>query len=426
MRKVVYIIICLFLLVGCSTRKSQKEQVADVSLKEQLKDEKIELVHEDTVIAEIPSTEVVEPKQSVEKVSAINNKQINITYKGKDRGRAVKATDIFKDIRYVPLETNDVALLKPNPYCIVFRNNYIYILDIKDSGTTEILLYDSEGKYIRSIGRRGEGPEDYLGGLHIAVNNHGMLSMPDRIRSEIINYTKEGKFVSRIRMDTISMVKDIFLNDSLLLVQNFYDRSGYKFHVVDVFNRKVIRAFHPIKNRVYMVGFPGTMTRYKDKILISECQSNDVLEVTLDGVKVRYTININDKMPPEGFWDQKASSYSLIADENRRMGYIGHIPCFTETDHSIFFGFRGLVPATETQGWALIDKVSGKSQTFKKIELAENVCINPQIFHFVEEGKIVMTVSPETILNSGNQEFISQFPNLKEDDNPILMFAEIK
>ena len=424
MRKVVYIIICLFLLVGCSTRKSQKEQVADVSLKEQLKDEKIEFVHEDTVIAEIPSTEVVEPKLSVEKVSAISNKQINITYKGKDRNRIVKATDIFKNIHYIPLETNDAALLA-EPYCIVLRDNYIYILDIKMSGN-EIHLYDSDGKYIRHIGQKGQGPNDYLGGLHIAVNGKGMLSLPDRIRSEIINYTQEGEFVSRIRMDTISMIKDIFLNDSLLLVQNFYDRSGYKFHVVDVFNRKVIRAFHPIKNRVYMVGFPETMTRYKDKILISECQSNDVLEVTLDGVKVRYTININDKMPPEGFWDQKASSYSLIADENRRMGYIGHIPCFTETDHSIFFGFRGLVPATETQGWALIDKVSGKSQTFKKIELAENVCINPQIFHFVEEGKIVMTVSPETILNSGNQEFISQFPELKEDDNPILMFAELK
>ena len=424
MRKITYIIICLFLFVGCSTDKSRKEQVADTLPKAQLKNELVESVHEDTIVIENLSTLVVKPQQSVEKVSAINNKQINITYKGKDCSRIVKAVDIFKNIHYVPLETNDAALLA-EPYCIVLRDNYIYILDIKMSGN-EIHLYDSDGKYIRHIGQKGQGPNDYLGGLHIAVNGKGMLSLPDRIRSEIINYTQEGEFVSRIRMDTISMIKDIFLNDSLLLVQNFYDRSGYKFHVVDVFNRKVIRAFHPIKNRVYMVGFPETMTRYKDKILISECQSNDVLEVTLDGVKVRYTININDKMPPEGFWDQKASSYSLIADENRRMGYIGHIPCFTETDHSIFFGFRGLVPATETQGWALIDKVSGKSQTFKKIELAENVCINPQIFHFVEERKIVMTVSPETILNSGNQEFISQFPNLKEDDNPILMFAEIK
>lgn len=424
MKKIVYIIICLFLFVGCSTEKSRKEQVANTPQKELLKNEKIEPAHEDTIITKKPSTEVVKPQQAVKKVSAINNKQINITYKGKDRTRIVKATDIFKNIHYVPLETNDAALLA-EPYCIVLRDNYIYILDIKMSGN-EIHLYDSDGKYIRHIGQKGQGPNDYLGGLHIAVNGKGMLSLPDRIRSEIINYTQEGEFVSRIRMDTISMIKDIFLNDSLLLVQNFYDRSGYKFHVVDVFNRKVIRAFHPIKNRVYMVGFPETMTRYKDKILISECQSNDVLEVTLDGVKVRYTININDKMPPEGFWDQKASSYSLIADEYRRMGYIGHIPCFTETDHSIFFGFRGLVPATETQGWALIDKVSGKSQSFKKIELAENVCINPRIFHSCDDGKIVMTVSPEAILNSGNQEFISQFPGLKEDDNPILMFAEIK
>ena len=420
MKKIVYIIICLFLFVGCSTEKSRKEQIANTPQKELLKNEKIEPAHEDTIITKKPSTEVVKPQQSVEKVSAINNKQINITYKGKDRSRIVKATDIFKNIHYVPLETNEVALLNPEPYCIVFKNDYIYILDKK------IHLYDSNGKYIRDIGKKGEGPEDYLGGLHIAVNSKGMLSLPDRRRSEIINYTKDGEFVSRIKLDTISMIKDIFMNDSLLLVESFYDRSGYKFHVVDIFNKKVVRTFYPIKNRVYMIGFSETMTRYKDKILISECQSNDVLEVTLDGVKVRYTININDKMPPEGFWNQKASSYSLIADENRRMGYIGHIPCFTETDHSIFFGFRGLVPATETQGWALIDKVSGKSQTFKKIELAENVCINPQIFHFVEEGKIVMTVSPETILNSGNQEFISQFPGLKEDDNPILMFAEIK
>ena len=91
-----------------------------------------------------------------------------------------------------------------------------------------------------------------------------------------------------------------------MLVESFYDRSGYKFHIVDVFNKKVVRTFYPITNRVYMVGFSETMTRYKDKILIAECQSNDVLEVTLDGVKVRYTININDKMPPKGFWDQKA------------------------------------------------------------------------------------------------------------------------
>ena len=131
-----------------------------------------------------------------------------------------KLSSILESFDIVPLETNDAALLA-EPYCIVLRDNYIYILDIKMSGN-EIHLYDSDGKYIRHIGQKGQGPNDYLGGLHIAVNGKGMLSLPDRIRSEIINYTQEGEFVSRIRMDTISMIKDIFLNDSLLLVQNFY------------------------------------------------------------------------------------------------------------------------------------------------------------------------------------------------------------
>ena len=131
MKRQIYILACLFLFVGCSTEKSRKEQVANTPQKELLKNEKIEPAHEDTIITKKPSTEVVKPQQAVEKVSAINNKQINVTYKGKDRTRIVKATDIFKNIHYVALETNDAALLKPEPYCVVCRNNYIYILDNK-------------------------------------------------------------------------------------------------------------------------------------------------------------------------------------------------------------------------------------------------------------------------------------------------------
>ena len=425
MKKIVYIIICLFLFVGCSTEKSRKEQVANTPQKELLKNEKIEPAHEDTIIAKKPSTEVVKPQQSVEKVSAINNKQINITYKGKDRSRIVKATDIFKNIHYVPLETDEVALLRPDPNCIVCRNNYIYVLDLKSLGNY-IHLYDSNGKYIRDIGKKGEGPEDYWGGLHIAVNNNGMISFPDRMRSEIINYSKEGEFISRIKMDTVSLYMNMFLNDSLLLVKSCYDRSGYYFHIVDVFNKKVVRTFYPIKNRVYMIGFPETITRYKNRILVSEYQSNEILEVTLDGVKVRYTININDKIPPKGFWEQKVSSFSMIADEERRMGYIGHIPCFAENARSIFLGFWGSLDKDEVQGWAFIDKSTGKHQTFKRIMLADNVVIEPNFFYSQNDGRVVFAVSPETVLNSGNQAFINQFPGLKEDDNPILMFAEIK
>ena len=319
------------------------------------------------------------------------------------------------------METNDSSLLSSDIYSIVCRNNDIYIHDLKNSGNI-IHLYDSNGRYIRDIGRRGEGPEDYLGTLHVAVNNKEM----DRMRSEIITYTKEGEFVSRIRLDSVSIYKNIYLNDSLLLVKSLHDRPGHLFHIVDVPNKKVVRTYQPIENRMYMVVFPENMTNYHGKVLVSGYQSNEILEVTMEGVKVRYIINVNDKMPPEGFWEQKTSSYSEIADEQKRMGYIGHVPCFAENDHSIFFYFRGSLERRETIGWALVDKTNGKSQTFKCIMLADNVVIEPNFFYSQNDGRVVFAISPETVLNSGNQAFINQFPGLKEDDNPILMFAEIK
>ena len=119
MKKILYIIVCLFLSTACSTDKSRKEQVANVSPKEQLKNEKTEPTHEDTITAKPYPTEVVK-QQAAEEVPVINNKQINITYKGKDRSRIVKVTDIFKNIYYVPLETNEVVLLNPEPNCIIF------------------------------------------------------------------------------------------------------------------------------------------------------------------------------------------------------------------------------------------------------------------------------------------------------------------
>ena len=425
MKKLVYIIVCLFLSVGCSTDKSRKEQVANTPQKELLKNEKIEPSHEDTIMAEIPSAEVVKPKQSVKKVSAINNKQINITYKGKDCNRIVKATDIFENIHYVPLETNDSSLLGNFPKNIINKNNYIYVYDTKISGQ-EIYLYNKDGGFLHHIGRKGQGPEEYLGGMHIAVSNQGVVSVLDRMNAAVINYTSENNFYSRIKLDSSSMYDGIFLTDSLLLVKNWYDSPGYKFHVVNVHSEKVVNAFYPIANRMFRIGFPEMMTKYDGKVLLSEFQSNEILELTKDSAKVRYIINVNDKMPPKGFWEQKVSSFSMIADEERRMGYIGHIPCFAENARSIFLGFWGSLDKDEVQGWAFIDKSTGKHQTFKRIMLADNVVIEPNFFYSQNDGRVVFAVSPETVLNSGNQAFINQFPGLKEDDNPILMFAEIK
>lgn len=92
----------------------------------------------------------------------------------------------------------------------------------------------------------------------------------------------------------------------------------------------------------------------------------------------------------------------------------------------MFLYFRGSLGKAETEGWALIDKETRKYQTFKRIALSDKLIISPDFFYTQSDGRFTFILSPEEILNSGDEVFISQFPGLKEDDNPILMFAELK
>lgn len=337
----------------------------------------------------------------------------------------INATDIFKDIHYLPLETNDSALLTDSPDRIICKNAYIYIAD-NIAARSVVCLFSDKGKYIRQIGKEGEGPEDHLGFLRMNVSKQGWVSVTDRSYSAIITYNTDGKFISRIPMDSVSLGDLTYLNDSLLLIKSFPDCSGHKFHVLNMFSRQITNTFYPAKKKMYQMFFLESLTTYKDKILMSEYQSNEVLELTSDSAKVRYIFNINDKMPPTGFWDQEVTSYATIKKEEIDKGYIGHIPCFAESDNSMLVSFRGSMDKDETQALALVDKSTGESQTFKRIMLADNVVIEPSFFYSRGDGKIIITLSPEEILNSGNKKFIAQFPGLKEESNPVLLFAELK
>ena len=101
-------IILSLLLFGCTLANKEKES--------EIKYEKRYfnvLKQKDTVdfVPSVPKKEevLISKNRFVE-----NDKQYNITYKGKDRNHIVKAADIFKNVHYVPLETNDVSLLNPN------------------------------------------------------------------------------------------------------------------------------------------------------------------------------------------------------------------------------------------------------------------------------------------------------------------------
>ena len=417
MSRIIGFLLIIFLGVGCSdstrTTKSQETQektsTAPDTMADQEKQNQYPSEH-DTTRGDYRHTD---------RTASF----YNIPYKKK--AHSIKVQELFKNIKYVRLETNSNTFVKDDIDKIENKNGTIYIKDTKSS-RQEVMLFDEKGRHVRNINRRGGGPEEYTNGVNIAVNGKGYISFADRTgKGRIVTYTSEGKFISRIELPGIDLQDLTYLNDTILALRSDMFKAGEKFHLLNMNTRKIVRSFYPKKYRAYHMWFVESFTAYQGKIIAAGHQSNDIVEVSQDTAIVKYTLNIGNKMPPPDFWESQPS-YEVTKREEKSKEYIGHIPCFAENDRYMFVSFMGSLGQDNLQSLALIDKKTGQSRTYQQIILADNVIISPYVFFWQGNGKIVIPVWPDKVIDSANKEFLSQFPNLEQDDNPILLFGELK
>ena len=433
--KFLYLMFVAFIGFGCSdTKKTTKVEDVQQTVAIEQAAPKVEK-------AEVPN----EPKKQNESKNSKNNKPQKKKQKKKrpdgyydipydKKIRKIKVDDLFKNIRYVRLETNTTCLLNKDIKKIVYKNKIIHLLNYNGS-TDEVLLFDGEGKLLNCISKKGQGPEEYINAINIAINSKGDISVADRTggTGRIVTYSSDGNFISRINLPGIvsetplTDLSDItYLNDSVLLIRG--DRGWLTKNEFQSFNiptKKAIKNMHLVKQRPYHMYFPEGLVTFQGKAIIAGYQSNQILEATEDTIRVKYTLNIGKKMPPADFWENQPS-YEATKMEEKSNEYIGHIPFFAENDRYIFISFMGSLGVEELQSLALVEKETGKSRTFKGIILADNVVIEPMDFFWQSNGEIIIPFWPHKIIESENKEFLSQFPNLKEDDNPILLIGELK
>lgn len=70
----------------------------------------------------------------------------------------VSIWDIFTKIELIPLETTELSLMKNIMKVIDYNDNY-YVLDYRNA---EILIFNSQGKFLHKISDKGVGPEEYI------------------------------------------------------------------------------------------------------------------------------------------------------------------------------------------------------------------------------------------------------------------------
>ena len=104
-------------------------------------------------------------------------------------------SSVFKNVRTIILETNTDCLIGRIDELQVL-DGYLYILD--KSAAKSLLVFDMEGRFIRKIGRMGQGPGEYfsLGDFTIDAENGFVFLLDFGLR--IHKYRLDGKFIRTI------------------------------------------------------------------------------------------------------------------------------------------------------------------------------------------------------------------------------------
>ncbi len=97
----------------------------------------------------------------------------------------------------------------------VDNQGYIYVLDIRDC---HILVYDDMGKYVRTIGRKGQGPGEIMSLAYFDFSQDERVFVNDYMNQRIIIFDRDGNSLGGFKLEG-SYLGMLFASDSRVYFQ---------------------------------------------------------------------------------------------------------------------------------------------------------------------------------------------------------------
>lgn len=110
-------------------------------------------------------------------------------------------SSLIDSYELVFLETNEASLIGEISR-VIRKDGLIFVLDTHK--TNRLLVFDEKGKYIRSIGRQGNGPGEYVQATDFDYER-GVVFLFDNLSNSISEYDTSGVFLAKRKIPLLSM-----------------------------------------------------------------------------------------------------------------------------------------------------------------------------------------------------------------------------
>lgn len=336
----------------------------------------------------------------------------------------------YDNAKIIKLETSQSCLISVITQ-IRMTESFIFIKDLEN-----IYSFTREGKFVAKIGKKGEGPGEYIVFNTFFIDeNKNQVTIIDDFKNKLINYDFTGNFIS-----SVSIPSEAF--QSCCNVQPTSDNKLLCFHMMDMYDTKAYSLFdlnekkvngqcfsyQPITVDNYMFAFswqPMAKTGDDIDLIMPLCDTIYTYSALTSSFQTKYIIETPNEMAPKHRISKRSTSYdeelSKLSDEGYFTGFKG----IYETDTKVLLGCN----YEAMMGYFLFDKVSktGNYYIYTWNDNVETLPFVTPIYSY--KNQFVSYVSPEILLSFKkikNKDFLESIKDLKEDDNPCLILYEFK
>ena len=218
-----------------------------------------------------------------------------------DQNRSLPLSEIADEIKAIPLELTDESTINPDRISRVLLNDNNVII----AENNQILVFNMDGKYLRTIGSRGQGPGEFTGIRNVTMDKKNNRLFVNA-RTKLICYDLDGNYLNESTMGGDNLnIKDLnYINNDLLIVVEKVGRQdekgSYNHSVIykmnddmqiidsctirDTYFEKIALYIHPYENFI-LSGNEAIYLYYSDIYFNEQLPFETVLRDTLYALK---------------------------------------------------------------------------------------------------------------------------------------------
>lgn len=337
---------------------------------------------------------------------------------------------VIKKVRFIPLETKEDCLLGEIDKIISVKNR-LYILD--RGINKQIFVFNTEGKYLGSIGKYGKGPGEFISLSDFIIDDkkNQLLVLDAQLRKVLTYNLQDANFLNELKV-TFLVTDFVKLDDNVL---SFYSKfpqtkSGINYSIANMNLKDKSYKWFLVQDEY------DTRLSYSHSIFQSEntyfaSYFKDIIyRITADEVEPFITIDFGKNKIPKEKLKNIHSNLKQIVELLKEKDWTYGIENVFENNQFLTFNFK----LEKHNVMVIYSKITGNYFYGNQYEaglgifrLIKNIAVNDNQFLGVINA-FNFKIMKKIIIEQGDEEFKEQYLQtlnlLSDQSNPVVISIE--